>query len=87
MSSYRLGALVDVYHHGDACAVMVGDSVVVLSPVAASVVRMLQDREHTLDDLAAGLVGTHGAPPGEPREHTRALMDDLIAVELVVLVD
>jgi hypothetical protein len=59
----RRGAISDVYVEGGQAAVLVGTDVVVLSPLATTLLGLVGEDWADLRDLAAGLVEAFGAPP------------------------
>lgn len=84
----RRGDLLDVYADGDACAVMVASTVVVLSPLATAVLELLPAGAPwaPVSEVVAGLVERFGAPgDASPHDATLGVLRDLAAQGVVDL--
>jgi hypothetical protein len=82
--SVSLCELHDVYVDGSECVVYVGDDVMVLSPIATSIVLQLQEGDRSPEQLAFALEEEFGAPPGTTTlEAVHGMLDQLVQSSVV----
>jgi hypothetical protein len=76
----RRGEIADEYVEGGEAAVLVGTEVIVLSPLATTLLALVGDDWTDVDVVSDGLVQVFGEPVGG--EATAATLDALRALEL-----
>ena len=82
----RRRPVVDEYHHGDQCAVMVDDRVLVLSPLATALLAEL-GRDGALDHALVDRLVTRYGPPNPNVSPTETLMSIVYELESYDLVE
>ncbi|EAP99578.1 hypothetical protein JNB_05380 [Janibacter sp. HTCC2649] len=82
----RRGLVHDVFVEGDQCAVYAGDQVVVLSPIATTVLLQLDEHWTPVPELVRAVESIYGPPPqGSTADAVARIMEELSSAHIVQL--